>query len=63
MRKVPQSQMPVFPMSCSGTFLFWSRSVSYIAEIEDEMKPYREKSKDQNEISRKSVNVTCHVTL
>ena len=62
MRKVSRSQMSVLPMSGSGTFL-WSRSVSYIAEIEDEMKPYREKSKDQNEISRKSVNVTCHVTL
>jgi hypothetical protein len=55
--------MSVLPMSGSGTFLLWSRSVSYFAEIEDEMKPYREKSKDQNEISRKSVNVTCHVTL
>ena len=45
MRKVSQSQMSVLPMSGSGTFLFWSRSVSYFAEIEDEMKPYREKAK------------------
>ncbi len=44
MRKVSQSQISVLPMSGFGIFL-WSRSVSYFAEIEDEMKPYREKAK------------------